>query len=288
MWCHVCADYLKTRLQYLLPKEALTAFGGYMAQVEIPAIKNYLIRWFIAKYEVDMQEALEERPEHYPNFNAFFIRQLKPGARPVAAAGLVSPVDGYVSELGSIQQGQMLQAKGRYYDVDSLLASDPARSALFHGGSFATLYLSPKDYHRVHMPMDAVLHAMVHVPGTLFSVQPATTRVIPRLFARNERLVVFFDTAVGPMAMVLVGATVVGAIGTPWHGDLPRSHQRRSFTYGADTTVNTTFHKSDEMGYFKLGSTVILLFSEGARVQWEHSLHAGSRIQMGQALANFQ
>ena len=286
--CNVCSDYLKIILQYLLPKQALTIFAGCMAGIEVPVVKNYLIRWFIQRYNVNMQEALEENPEHYPHFNAFFIRQLKPGVRPVAAADVVCPVDGFVSEIGVIEQGQMLQAKGRVYQVDDLLATTPLRSALFQKGSFATLYLSPQDYHRVHMPMDAVLREMVHVPGTLFSVQPATTRMIPRLFARNERLVVFFDTHVGPMAMVLVGATIVGAIGTTWHGDLIRRLKRQVFTYDADTTVKTILQKSDEMGYFKLGSTVILLFSESVRMQWEPSLQTGARVQTGQVLGHFQ
>ena len=280
----MCTDYLKTLLQYVLPKRALNVFAGFMAQIEAPVIKNYLIHWFIHKYNVNLHEALLDQPHQYANFNAFFTRHLKPLARPVAKADLVSPVDGYVSECGQLQQGQMLQAKGRYYSVDELLACE-ARSALFHGGSFATLYLSPKDYHRVHLPMDATLQAMVHVPGRLFSVQPATSRVIPRLFARNERLVVFFETHAGPMAMVLVGAAVVGAIGTAWQGDLPRAHQRQVFVYGEDSTVNRTYQQADEMGYFKLGSTVILLFPKDAHIQWNASCISGARIQMGQALA---
>jgi phosphatidylserine decarboxylase len=282
------SDCMKKILHYLLPKRALTVLGGFLANVRLPAIKNYLIQWFIKNYQVDMQEALMTRVEDYPTFNAFFIRHLKPGCRPVADVNVVSPVDGTVSELGVIHQEQLVQAKGRTYRVDELLTVEAALCEPFYGGSFATLYLSPKDYHRVHMPMDALLQRMVHVPGSLFSVQPATTRVIPRLFARNERLVVFFDTTVGPLAMVLVGATIVGSIGTTWHGDLQRSNKRKIYTYGADTAVNTALKKSEEMGYFKLGSTVILLFPKAANVQWMPDLCAGSRLQVGQALAVFQ
>lgn len=282
----VYSDYLKKISQYVLPKQLLTLFAGYLAEVKIPFIKNYLIKSFIQHFNVNMYESVEERPELYPTFNAFFIRQIKPNCRPIARADVISPVDGVVSEIGRIEQGQMLQAKGRYYDVGDLLASSGEQSLRFQQGSFATLYLSPKDYHRVHMPMDAALCSMIHVPGNLFSVQPATTRVIPRLFARNERLVVFFDTSHGAMAMVLVGATIVGAIGTSWHGDLMRGVKRKSFTYGQNDSV--LLKKAQEMGYFKLGSTVILLFEDNAPIQWNAGLSSGTPIKMGQGLAHFK
>ena len=280
------SDYIKTVPQYVAPKRALTAFAGFMANLKIPAIKNYLIYDFIQKYQVNMQEAQEEQVEHYACFNDFFVRHLKPECRPVADASVVSPVDGVISEIGRITSGRLLQAKGRDYTVSDLLACESALSAPFESGSFATLYLSPKDYHRVHMPMDATLKEMIYVPGTLFSVQPTTARVIPRLFARNERLVVFFDTSVGSMAMVLVGATIVGAIGTAWHGDIRRGRQRVRFDYTGNPTVNTQLRKAAEMGYFKLGSTVVLLFADGERMQWQPDLQAGCSIRFGEALGS--
>lgn len=278
------SDYLKTLPQFLVPKQELTTFAGFMANVKSPAVKNYLIKRFIKKYHVNMQEALHENPAHYASFNDFFIRQLKPTCRPTAKARVISPVDGCVSEIGRIQQGQLLQAKGWTYSVQSLLASDPALASQFEKGLFATLYLSPKDYHRVHMPIAGTLKQTTYVPGKLFSVQPTTARVIPSLFARNERLVTLFETDVGPMAMVLVGATIVGAIGTYWHGDI----QRRSDAYELPLlTVNDKkahLQQQEEMGYFKLGSTVILLFAENASLDWVSSLQAQSSIQLGQAL----
>ena len=275
------SDRTTAVLQYLLPKKALTAFAGCCANVTTPIIKNYLIRSFIKKYNVNMQEALQEEGHHYADFNSFFIRALKPECRPISAVDIVSPVDGVVSEIGEISEGQLLQAKGRTYSVDELLASPHDISAPFRNGLATTLYLSPKDYHRVHMPIDATLKNMVYVPGKLFSVQPATARTIPNLFSQNERLVVFFDTAVGPMAMVLVGATIVGAIGVAWHGELSRANKRRHFTYPEPISLK----KADEMGYFKLGSTVILLFADRHRVQWQPHLQKRQPIRFGEALA---
>lgn len=278
------SDHLKTIPQYILPKHALTTFAGCMANIKIPVIKNYLIRDFIQKYDVNMQEAREEAIESYACFNDFFIRALKPECRPIADADIISPVDGFISEIGSITTGKMLQAKGHDYSVRELLACDTARAAQFDHGRFATLYLSPKDYHRVHMPINATLTDMIYVPGRLFSVQPTTARVVPRLFARNERLVVFFDTPAGPMAMVLVGATIVGAIGTSWHGDIRRGRKQERFVYSNHQDINTVLAKAAEMGYFKLGSTVILLFADGQRVEWNSDLHAGKAIRFGDAL----
>jgi phosphatidylserine decarboxylase len=279
-------DYLKTAPQYILPKQKLTYLSGLMANIQIPAIKNRLIRQFIQKYDVNMKEALEENPENYACFNEFFIRHLKPECRPLATADIVSPVDGIVSELGSIQAGQILQAKARYYTVAELLACNDARSEQFTRGSFATLYLSPKDYHRIHMPIDAQLKEMIYIPGKLFSVQPSTARVVPRLFARNERLVCFFDTQVGQMAMVLVGATIVGAIGTRWLGEIKRSRQQQHFDFAALDKKEASIKQGEEMGYFKLGSTVILLFAQEKPIHWVDGIRAGTRIQYGQALAS--
>jgi phosphatidylserine decarboxylase len=279
-------DYLKTAPQYILPKQRLTYLSGLIANIQIPAIKNRLIRQFIQKYDVNMKEALEENPENYACFNEFFIRQLKPECRPLATADIVSPVDGVVSELGSIQAGQILQAKARYYTVAQLLACNDGRSEQFTRGSFATLYLSPKDYHRIHMPIDAQLKEMIYIPGKLFSVQPTTARVVPRLFARNERLVCFFDTQAGQMAMVLVGATIVGAIGTRWLGEIKRSRQQQHFDFAALDKKEAFIKQGEEMGYFKLGSTVILLFAQEKPIHWVDGIRAGTRIQYGQALAS--
>ena len=281
------SDYLKMIPHYLLPKQALSAFAGVMADVQVPHIKNYLIRDFIHKYNVDMSEARDENPENYKCFNDFFIRQLKASCRPIAKADLISPVDGRVSEVGDIRSGMLLQAKNRYYSVDDLLACDKKLSAQFENGRFATLYLSPKDYHRVHMPMQGTLSHMIHVPGKLFSVQPLTTRVVPQLFARNERLVVFFNTKVGVMAMVLVGATIVGSIGTSWQGDVLRSRKLQQIDYSQHQVKPMLLQQGAEMGYFKLGSTVILLFAEGMRMQWDASLQAGEAVRMGQAIGQF-
>ncbi len=283
--CLMPRDYIKTAPQFLIPKRALNAFAGFLANVKTPVIKNHLIRDFIKDYHVNMSEAREEAVESYACFNDFFIRHLKPECRPIADAAIVSPVDGAISEIGDITAGKVIQAKKRDYTVSELLACDDSISSQFDNGRFATLYLSPKDYHRVHMPLEATLREMIYVPGKLFSVQPATARVIPRLFSRNERLVVLFDTPAGLMAMVLVGATIVGAIGTSWHGDIRRGRKREHFSY---QNTNTVLQKADEMGYFKLGSTVVLLFADGQRVQWNNDLHAGDSIRFGQALAEMK
>lgn len=280
-------DLLKTLPQYIIPKQGLTAFAGCLADVKNPCVKNYIIRRFIDKYGVNMSEALMEDPDSYSCFNDFFIRHLKPECRPLAEAGIVSPVDGCVSELGSIHDGQLLQAKGRYYSVKELLACDTSIAQQFTHGQFATLYLSPKDYHRIHMPIDAELQSMTYIPGALFSVQPSTARVIPKLFARNERLVVFFKTHIGLMAMVLVGATIVGAIGTSWHGDVVRGRKKINFDYSQET-MQKTMAQGDEMGFFKLGSTVVLLFADGENMNWDKTLNAGSAVRFGQAMGDIK
>ncbi|KTD19815.1 archaetidylserine decarboxylase [Legionella londiniensis] len=281
------SDYLKTFPQYVIPKTTLTTFAGFLANSKNPSVKNRLIRHFIRRFGVDMSEALEENPENYASFNDFFIRRLKPECRPFSSADIISPVDGFISEIGQASQGKLLQAKGWYYSIHELLASQQDISAQFAEGLFATLYLSPKDYHRVHMPISAKLIEMIYVPGKLFSVQPATTRVIPRLFARNERLVVFFATDAGLMAMVLVGATIVGGIGTSWHGDIVRGRKKVTFDYPQDEKA-INLSKGEELGYFKLGSTVIVLFANSNAVRWQEDLKAGEKIRLGQALGSLQ
>jgi len=273
----------KLFLQYTAPKQMLTALAGFLANIKITWIKNHLIRRFIQSYDVVMTDAVREKPESYVHFNDFFTRHLKPGVRPIADTDVVSPVDGCVSEIGHIKQGQLLQAKGRYYSVDELLACDAAQSAPFQNGSFATLYLSPRDYHRVHMPAAGELQDMIHVPGTLFSVQPATVCNIPRLFARNERLVLFFDTTFGPMVVILVGATLVGAMGTCWHGDLPRGRKPVHFKNNLPELSERALNKADEVGYFKLGSTAIILFAEESKIEWTPELKTGVNVRLGEA-----
>jgi phosphatidylserine decarboxylase len=270
-------------IHYALPKRALTALAGFLAQVKVIWIKNYLIRSFIARFKVDMQEAAVSDLSAYPDFNCFFTRQLKPGRRKIAPVTIVSPVDGVVSECGEIQAGLLLQAKGRTYALAELLGCSPEACSRYEGGAFVTLYLSPRDYHRVHMPMDAVLESMTYLPGALFSVQPATVRVIPHLFARNKRLAVFFETDFGPMVMVMVGATIVGSITTAWQGEVSGA-KKQSFDYSQLTKANRAYQKGAEMGYFKCGSTVILICPPGIEWRGLSSLHAGFSVQQGQAL----
>ena len=280
-------DFFKTLPQYLMPQHGLTNFAGSVADIKNPRIKNYIIRRFIDKYSVNMTEALIEDPDAYASFNDFFIRHLKPECRPLQSASVVSPVDGCISEIGRINQGQLLQAKGRLYTVEDLLGCDKETAAQFIQGQFATVYLSPKDYHRVHMPINATLKSMTYIPGALFSVQPSTARVVPQLFARNERLSVFFDTEVGPMVMVLVGAVIVGAIGTSWHGDVKRTREKITFEYDNES-VHQHMLQGAEMGYFKLGSTVVLLFANGEQVGWNSPLKAGSRLKFGEGIGDIK
>jgi phosphatidylserine decarboxylase len=279
-------DYIKTFPQFIIPKHGLTSFAGFLANVKTESIKNHLIKNFIKKYRVNMQEALVEDPEAYACFNDFFIRHLKPDARPIAKSDIICPVDGFISEIGTIDAGKILQAKKKFYSVEQLLARD-SLSSDFSNGAFATLYLSPRDYHRVHMPIDASVIKMIYIPGRLFSVQPTTARTVSQLFARNERLVVFFKTQVGCMAMVLVGATIVGGIGTSWGGDVKRNFRSTIYNYEQNNT-SILQKKEEEMGYFKLGSTVILLFSNQQKMHWEQTLKAGDAIRFGQALGHFR
>ena len=278
------SNFIKALPQVLLPKKALTVFAGLLANCRISWIKNFLISDFIKRYSVDMTLAQEENPKTYACFNDFFIRHLKPAHRPIAAADIVSPVDGVLSQFGLIKAGQLMQAKGHEYAVNELLACTPSLSQLFDGGQFATFYLSPKDYHRIHMPCEASLREMIYVPGKLFSVQPKTTSTIPKLFARNERLVIFFDTKFGLMAMVLVGAVVVGTMNTVWHGDVFRTNTKSSYNY-ASLDQAIVLEKGEEMGHFKLGSTVIVLFAKGSPVHWQSDLHTGRTLVYGQAIA---
>ncbi len=256
------SERLTVLSQYLLPKQALTSFAGFVASAERGRVTTELIRWFVGKYGVNMDEAAEPDITAYRSFNDFFTRALKPGARPLAAADLICPVDGAISQFGKVANDQIFQAKGHHYSTTALVGGDAALAERFRQGSFATIYLSPRDYHRIHMPCAGRLQRMIYVPGDLFSVNPATARGVPGLFARNERVVCIFDTALGPMALVLVGATIVGSMATTWHGVVNRSRQGtvREWNY-ADQEINLA--QGEEMGRFLLGSTVVLLFPQG-------------------------
>ncbi|MFW6345745.1 MAG: archaetidylserine decarboxylase [Halomonas sp.] len=266
-------------IQYPLPHHLLSRLVGRLAECRQPAIRNALVRAFIRQFRVDMDEAAEPDPSAYASFNDFFTRALKEGARPIGE-GMVSPADGRLSQFGAIEAGQLLQAKGHHFSALELLGGDGDAARRFLGGSFATVYLSPSDYHRVHMPVGGTLTEMVYVPGRLFSVNAATTEHVPGLFARNERLVCHFETEHGPMALVLVGAMIVAAIETVWAGQitpLPRGDvQRIRF----DTPVH--LEKGEEMGRFKLGSTVVMAFAEP--LAFSDAIEPGAKVQMGQSL----
>ena len=254
------SDRLAVLPQYLIPKQALTILAGKLASKEAGALTTSVIRWFVGRYNVNMAEAANPDIASYKSFNEFFTRPLKDGARPQADADFISPVDGAISQFGAIDRDQIFQAKGHSYSTTALVGGDRKLAEQFENGSFATLYLSPRDYHRIHMPCDGQLTRMIYVPGELFSVNPTTARGVPGLFARNERVVCVFESAFGPFVLTLVGATIVGSMATVWHGMInpPRPGVVREWRYDGDTTVN--LKKGQEMGRFLLGSTVVMLF----------------------------
>jgi phosphatidylserine decarboxylase len=278
-------DRLSVLPQYLFPKQALTTFAGWVASKERGAVTTWIIRRFVAKYGVDMGEALDSDIASYPSFNEFFTRALKPGARPIAEADLVSPVDGAISQFGPIEGDQILQAKGHRYTITALVGGDAALAAQFAHGSFATLYLSPKDYHRIHMPCDGRLLRMIYVPGELFSVNPTTARGVPGLFARNERVVCVFESARGPFVLVLVGATIVGSMATVWHGVVnpPRGGEVREWHYAERQIM---LKQGEEMGRFLLGSTVVMLFPPPPLV-FNPAWSPAGAIRLGELMANY-
>lgn len=250
---------LSIQRQYLLPKRLLTQFAGAVASLRGGPLTQALIRRFVAHYNVNMAEAADPRIESYASFNDFFTRALRIGVRPIADADFVCPVDAAISQFGPIEHNQIFQAKGHSYSTAALLAGDESLARQFDHGHFATLYLAPKDYHRIHMPCDGRLVKMAYVPGELFSVNPLTARHVPGLFARNERVVCVFDTPHGPFVNVLVGATIVGSVATTWHGVVnpPRTRDVREWQYADQDIV---LRKGQEMGRFLLGSTVVMLF----------------------------
>ena len=281
-------DRLFILLQHLLPQHTLSRMVGRLAETRSPWLKNKLIDLFRKQYGVNLSEALIEDPHAYENFNDFFTRALKPGAREIdmAPEAIASPADGAVSQLGDIQYGRIFQAKGHSYSLTSLLGGSNERAAEFINGSFATIYLSPKDYHRVHMPVDGTLREAVYIPGDLYSVNQTTAEGGDNLFARNERLVAIFDTEHGPMAMVLVGAMIVAGIETIWSGQVAPAKKDPQVLYSTQNPRPVTIEKGAEMGRFKLGSTVILLFGQDA-VNWSEQLKAQSPLRLGERIAEY-
>lgn len=273
--------------QYLLPHHLLSRTVGKLAASETPWIKNAFIKGFAHRYNIDMSEALDPDLSRYSSFNAFFTRALRDGARPIdtSADSIVSPADGAISQVGRIERGRILQAKGQWYSTLELVGGDEMLAAQFEDGAFATIYLSPRDYHRVHMPIAGKLRRTIYVPGDLFSVNQATAENVPRLFARNERLVCIFDTACGPVAVILVGAMIVAAIETVWSGLVaPTTHRQLRDEI---SRVPVEIDKGAEMGRFKLGSTVVLLFGENT-VSWADTLCTCAPVRMGQRIGTLR
>ena len=270
---------LSVYLQYVLPKQALTELAGRFARWQGGRWTHAVIRWFVKRYNVNMDESADADITHYACFNDFFTRALKSDARPLANAQWICPVDGAISQFGRIAGDQIFQAKGHHYSTRALVGGDVQLAAQFENGDFATIYLSPKDYHRIHMPAAGRLLRMIHVPGDLFSVNPATAQGVPGLFARNERVVCVFDTFV----MVLVGATIVGSMATTWHGVVnpPRSPTVREWHYD-DAVIH--LQQGDEMGRFLLGSTVVMLWPQNTLVINKH-WEPGLGVRLGEKMS---
>jgi len=270
--------------QYLLPHHTLSTWMGKLTHSKNKLIKDLFIKQVIKLYGVNMTEAFEQNIDHYASFNQFFTRALKPEARPLTTErqAVASPADGVVSQAGAITDGEIFQAKGKSFTATNLLGGSGERAAPFHNGMFSTIYLSPKDYHRLHMPLTGTLREMVHIPGRLFSVNGSTTNAVPGLFARNERVAAIFDTDAGPMALVLVGAIFVSSIETVWHGVVtpPTINAVRSWQYQDN---GPTLNIGAEMGRFNMGSTIIVLFGKDS-VQWLPELTAGQAVKMGEMI----
>ena len=276
------SDRFSVLPQYFLPKKALTVFSGWVASRRWGTLTTRLIAWFVRRYQVNMTEAANPDLASYACFNDFFTRALAPGARPLSASTWVCPVDGAISQFGAIAKDQIFQAKGHAYSTTALVGGDAALAAQFENGSFATIYLSPRDYHRIHMPCDGRLRRMVYVPGDLFSVNPTTARGVPGLFARNERVVCVFDTDHGPLVLTLVGATIVGSMATVWHGVVnpPRLPQITEWHYDEGAV---TLRQGEEMGRFLLGSTVVLLWPR-ATLDWNPAWQPAAPVRLGEAM----
>lgn len=279
------SDRLAVLPQYLIPKQALTMLMGHLASAQAGKLTTSVIRWFIQRYNVNMQEAANPDPAAYASFNAFFTRPLRDGARPLSDSPWICPVDGAVSQLGAIEGDQIFQAKGHHYSSTALLGGDAEAARQYENGHFATIYLSPRDYHRIHMPCAGRLLRMVYVPGALFSVNPTTARGVPGLFARNERVVCHFAGEHGPFVLVLVGATIVGSMATTWHGVVnpPRPGEIRSWDY-SDQQI--TLQKGEEMGRFLLGSTVVMLMPAGTLNRFNAGWQAATPVRLGEPMAD--
>lgn len=279
------SDRLKIMVQHMLPKQLLTRLAGRVARGQHGAMTTALISWFVRRYGVDMREADNADIGSYASFNDFFTRPLRPGARPLADADFVCPVDGAISQFGAIDDHHIVQAKGHRFTTTALVGGDAALAAPFRHGSFANLYLSPRDYHRLHMPCDGRLLRMIHVPGTLFSVNPVTARGVPGLFARNERVVCVFESPIhGPFVMVLVGATIVGSMATVWHGVVNGARTGQIVEWHYDNR-DIVLRQGEEMGCFLLGSTIVMLFPPDSIV-----FNAGwmpeRPVRLGEAMGN--
>ncbi|MBF1165487.1 MAG: phosphatidylserine decarboxylase [Dechloromonas agitata] len=278
------SDRLAVLPQYLIPKQALTILAGKLASAEAGSLTTRVIGWFVDRYQVNMAEAANPDIASYKSFNEFFTRPLKAGARPPAEADFLCPVDGAISQFGAIERDQIFQAKGHRYSTTALVGGDRQLAAQFENGSFATLYLSPRDYHRIHMPCDGRLTRMIYIPGALFSVNPTTARGVPGLFARNERVICVFESAHGPFVLTLVGATIVGSMATVWHGVVnpPRPGVIREWRYDEQ---NIVLKKGDEMGRFLLGSTVVMLFP-GNTLTFNPEWTPTRPIRLGEAMGH--
>jgi phosphatidylserine decarboxylase len=279
------SDRLKVLLQYMLPKQRLTVLAGRIAGARGSMMTTRLIRWFVARYAVDLSEAADADIRSYKSFNDFFSRPLKAGSRPIAAVDFVCPVDGAISQFGSIDDHHILQAKGHRFTTTQLVGGNAALASQFRHGSFANLYLSPRDYHRLHMPCDGKLTRMIYVPGKLFSVNPVTARGVPNLFARNERVVCAFQSKEhGPFVMVLVGATIVGSMATVWHGVVNprRTNETSEWDYTNDDIV---LEKGEEMGRFLLGSTIVMLFKQGA-IAFNEDWRPERKVRLGELMGH--
>ena len=279
-------EALTTLPQYILPHHWLSQTASKLTHSEHKTWKNLFIKLIIKLYKVNMDEARQTDINHYASFNHFFTRELKQGARPIAAAAdaIACPADGAVSQAGLITDGQIFQAKGKSFSAVDLLGGDEERAKPFSNGSFTTIYLSPKDYHRLHMPLKGTLKEMVHIPGRLFSVNAATANSVPGLFARNERVVCIFDTEAGPMALILVGAIFVSSVETVWHGVVtpPTISSVRNWQYPENAQV---LEKGEEMGRFNMGSTIIVLFGQD-KAEWESDLTAEKSVRLGEKIGN--
>lgn len=277
-------DYLKAGLQYLYPKHLLSGLIFRVMRIRCKPVKDRQIHWFTKRYGVDLSIASQPNPGAYPDFNAFFTRALRPEVRPVIsdAQCIVSPVDGEISQTGDVANGRLLQAKGRTYPLKCLLGGDSERCNPFRNGKFFTAYLAPKDYHRIHAPIAGRLLEMVYVPGDLFSVNHSTTRIVPNLFARNERVVCLFETKAGPMAVIMVGAVLVGSIETVWAGAVTPASPRRKrvWRYDSSNDEPIIFKKGEEIGRFNMGSTVIVVLP-GTTAQWNADIRPGKTVMMG-------